>query len=199
VRIISARRATRHERRLMKKGRRASRRVQREPSKRSLREMPEVDFRTARVKGNPMRGGSPPRASSCRSDAAGRGGFSSRAEQHRARSVFRRDLDAPRAARQGQGDHAACRAAGRDPGVGARRGLSIRVASRAARGCAGPRGPARRSGPGGAAGPKAASPAATAAPGSARCPGRAPRCCGCTGLTVAPPTARRSRDQGDGR
>lgn len=37
----------------MKKGRRANRRVQREPSKRSLREMPEVDFRTARVKGNP--------------------------------------------------------------------------------------------------------------------------------------------------
>ena len=37
----------------MKKGRRANRRVQREPSKRSLREMPEVDFRTARVKENP--------------------------------------------------------------------------------------------------------------------------------------------------
>ncbi len=34
----------------MKKG---NRRAQREPSKRSLREMPEVDFRTARVKRNP--------------------------------------------------------------------------------------------------------------------------------------------------
>ena len=31
----------------------ASRRTQREPSKRSLREMPEVDFRKARVKQNP--------------------------------------------------------------------------------------------------------------------------------------------------
>ena len=31
----------------------ANRRAQREPSKRSLREMPEVDFRTARVKRNP--------------------------------------------------------------------------------------------------------------------------------------------------
>ena len=37
----------------MKKGRRANRRAQREPSKCSLREMPEVDFRTARVKRNP--------------------------------------------------------------------------------------------------------------------------------------------------
>ncbi len=33
--------------------RKANRRAQREPSKRSLREMPEVDFRTARVKRNP--------------------------------------------------------------------------------------------------------------------------------------------------
>ena len=31
----------------------ARRRAQREPSKRSLREMPEVDFRTARVRRNP--------------------------------------------------------------------------------------------------------------------------------------------------
>jgi hypothetical protein len=37
----------------MKKG---NRRAQREPSKRSLREMPEVDFRTARVRRNPYAG-----------------------------------------------------------------------------------------------------------------------------------------------
>lgn len=33
--------------------RKANRKAAREPSKRSLREMPEVDFRTARVKPNP--------------------------------------------------------------------------------------------------------------------------------------------------
>jgi len=33
--------------------RKVNRKQQREPSKRSLREMPEVDFRTARVKRNP--------------------------------------------------------------------------------------------------------------------------------------------------
>jgi hypothetical protein len=37
----------------MKKG---DRRAQREPSKRSLREMPEVDFRTASVRRNPYAG-----------------------------------------------------------------------------------------------------------------------------------------------
>jgi hypothetical protein len=37
----------------MKKG---NRRAQREPSKRSLREMPEVDFRRARVRRNPYAG-----------------------------------------------------------------------------------------------------------------------------------------------
>ena len=37
----------------MKKANRRNRKTQREPSRRSLREMPEVDFRKARVKRNP--------------------------------------------------------------------------------------------------------------------------------------------------
>jgi hypothetical protein len=68
--------------------RKANRRAHREPSKRSLREIPEVDFRTVRVKRNPYARRIAAGGLVVQVDAGDRSGSSSRVEQRRGRCGF---------------------------------------------------------------------------------------------------------------